>query len=220
MSNTDDYNIKENISNNLSYYMEQNNVNNKELASILNVSESTVGKWILKKSTPRMGVIEKIANYFNIEKSDLIEDKLTNTNLSQIPGIKVIKKFVNVPILGEIACGEPIFCQENYNGFFQIDEDLDRPDFCLTANGDSMIDVGINDGDLVFMRETPVVENGKIAAVLIDDTVTLKRFYKNNSEVILQPENKSYSPIIIREGDGQNIRILGEMIGMYSKGSK
>lgn len=220
MSNTDDYNIKENISNNLSYYMEQNNVNNKELASILNVSESTVGKWILKKSTPRMGVIEKIANYFNIEKSDLIEDKLKNTNLSQIPGIKIIKKFVNVPILGEIACGEPIFCQQNYDGFFQIDEDLDRPDFCLTANGDSMIDVGINDGDLVFMRETPIVENGKIAAVLIDDTVTLKRFYKNNNEVILQPENKSYSPIIIREGDGQNIRILGEMIGMYSKGSK
>lgn len=220
MSNTDDYNIKENISNNLSYYMEQNNVNNKELASILNVSESTVGKWILKKSTPRMGVIEKIANYFNIEKSDLIEDKLKNTNLSQIPGIKMIKKFVNVPILGEIACGEPIFCQQNYDGFFQIDEDLDRPDFCLTANGDSMIDVGINDGDLVFMRETPIVENGKIAAVLIDDTVTLKRFYKNNNEVILQPENKSYSPIIIREGDGQNIRILGEMIGMYSKGSK
>ena len=220
MSNTDDYNIKENISTNLSYYMEQNNVNNKELAAILNVSESTVGKWILKKSTPRMGVIEKIANYFNIEKSDLIENKLKNTNLSQIPGIKMIKKFVNVPILGEIACGEPIFCQENYDGFFQIDEDLDRPDFCLTANGDSMIDVGINDGDLVFMRETPVVENGKIAAVLIDDTVTLKRFYKNDNEVILQPENKSYSPIIIREGDGQNIRILGEMIGMYSKGSK
>lgn len=220
MSNTDDYNIKENISNNLSYYMEQNNVNNKELASILNVSESTVGKWILKKSTPRMGVIEKIANYFNIEKSDLIENKSTNIDLSQIPGIKMIKKFVNVPILGEIACGEPIFCQQNYEGFFQIDEDLDRPDFCLTANGDSMIDVGINDGDLVFMRETPVVENGKIAGVLIDDTVTLKRFYKNDHEIILQPENKSYSPIIIREFDGRNVRILGEMIGMYSKGSK
>lgn len=220
MINTDDYNIKENISNNLSYYMEQNNVNNKELASILNVSESTVGKWILKKSTPRMGVIEKIANYFNIEKSDLIEDRSKNTNLSQIPGIKMIKKFVNVPILGEIACGEPIFCQENYDGFFQIDEDLDRPDFCLTANGDSMIDVGIEDGDLIFMKQTPVIANGKIAAILIDDTVTLKRFYKHEHEIILQPENKSYSPIILRENDGQNIKIIGEMIGMYSKGSK
>ena len=220
MINTDDYNIKENISNNLSYYMEQNNVNNKELASILNVSESTVGKWILKKSTPRMGVIEKIANYFNIEKSDLIEDRSKNTNLSQIPGIKMIKKFVNVPILGEIACGEPIFCQENYDGFFQIDEDLDKPDFCLRARGDSMIDVGIEDGDLIFMKQTPVIANGKIAAILIDDTVTLKRFYKHEHEIILQPENKSYSPIILRENDGQNIKIIGEMIGMYSKGSK
>lgn len=220
MINTDDYNIKENISNNLSYYMEQNNVNNKELASILNVSESTVGKWILKKSTPRMGVIEKIANYFNIEKSDLIEDRSKNTNLSQIPGIKMIKKFVNVPILGEIACGEPIFCQENYDGFFQIDEDLDKPDFCLRARGDSMIEVGIEDGDLIFMKQTPVIANGKIAAILIDDTVTLKRFYKHEHEIILQPENKSYSPIILRENDGQNIKIIGEMIGMYSKGSK
>lgn len=220
MSNTDDYNIKENISNNLSYYMEQNNVNNKELAAILNVSESTVGKWILKKSTPRMGVIEKIANHFNIEKSDLIEDKSKNTNLSQIQGIKIIKKFANVPLLGEIACGEPIFCQQNYEGFFQIDEDLDKPDFCLTARGDSMIDVGIHDGDLVFMKQTPVVENGKIAGVIIDDDVTLKRFYKKDHEIILQPENKSYSPIILRENDGQNIRIIGEMIGMYSKGSK
>lgn len=83
-----------------------------------------------------------------------------------------------------------------------------------------MLDVGIQDGDLIFLKETPIVENGKIAAVLIEDTVTLKRFYKNESEIVLQPENKNYSPIIIREGDGQNIKILGEMVGMYSKGSK
>lgn len=212
-----DYEIRDNISKNLKKYMEEKDINNKELANILNVSESTVGKWLLKKSVPRMGVIEQISNYFNIEKSDLIEDK---NDLSNIPGIKIIKKFVTVPLLGEIACGEPIFCNQNYDNLFQIDEDLAKPDFSLTARGDSMIDVGINDGDIVFFKNTSVVENGKIAAVIIDNTTTLKRFFKNDHEIILQPENKSYSPIIIREGDGQDVRVLGEMVGMYYKGSR
>lgn len=212
-----DYEIRDNISKNLKKYMEEKDINNKELANILNVSESTVGKWLLKKSVPRMGVIEQISNYFNIEKSDLIEDK---NDLSNIPGIKIIKKFVTVPLLGEIACGEPIFCNQNYDNLFQIDEDLAKPDFSLTARGDSMIDVGINDGDIVFFKNTSVVENGKIVAVIIDNTTTLKRFFKNDHEIILQPENKSYSPIIIREGDGQDVRVLGEMVGMYYKGSR
>lgn len=212
-----DYEIRDNISKNLKKYMEENNINNKELATILNVSESTVGKWLLKKSVPRMGVIEKISNYFNIEKSELIEDK---NDLSNIPGIKIIKKFTTVPLLGEIACGEPIFCNQNYDNLFQIDEDLAKPDFSLTARGDSMIDAGIDDGDIVFFKNTSLVENGKIAAVIIDNTTTLKRFFKNDHEIILQPENKTYSPIIIREDDGQEVRILGEMVGMYHTGSK
>lgn len=181
----------------------------------LNISKSMISRWENGKSEPINTYLSAYAKEFNLDMNNLLD-----IDLSEIPGIKMIKKFVNVPILGEIACGEPIFCQQNYDGFFQIDEDLDRPDFCLVANGDSMIDVGIQDGDLIFMRQTPVVENGRIAGVLIDDTVTLKRFYKNDHEIILQPENKAYSPIIIREDDGQNIRILGEMVGMYSKGSK
>lgn len=181
----------------------------------LNISKSMISRWENGKSEPINTYLSAYAKEFNLDMNNLLD-----IDLSEIPGIKMIKKFVNVPILGEIACGEPIFCQENYNGYFQIDEDLDKPDFCLRARGDSMIDVGIEDGDLIFMKQTPVIANGKIAAVLIDDTVTLKRFYKHEHEIILQPENKSYSPIILRENDGQNIRIIGEMIGMYSKGSK
>lgn len=273
-----DYEIRDNISKNLKKYMEEKDINNKELANILNVSESTVGKWLLKKSVPRMGIIEQISNYFNIEKSDLLENKrkqqiaeniefledygvkvstdnveaydeyileppngktiylnsnkmssknlledldlnLTN-DLSNIPGIKIIKKFVTVPVLGEIACGEPIFCNQNYDNLLQIDADLGRPDFSLTAKGDSMVDAGIDDGDIVFFKNTSIVENGKIAAVIIDNTTTLKRFFKNDHEIILQPENKTYSPIIIREDDGQEVRVLGEMVGMYHTGSK
>ena len=109
---------------------------------------------------------------------------------------------------------------ENYEGYFPADPEIINSDFCLYADGDSMIDAGINEGDLVFFKQTPQVENGTIAAVFVDDTTTLKRFFKNEHEIILQPENKFYSPIIIREGDGQEVRVLGEMVGMYVKGSK
>ena len=158
-----------------------------------------------------------MADFFGIYKSDLTEDK---RNLSLIPGAKIIKEMITVPLLGEIACGEPIFCQENYDSIFKWDAELGRPNFMLKARGDSMIDAGIHDGDLVFFKNVPQVENGKIAAVLIDNETTLKRFYKNENQIILQPENKAYSPLIIRKVNGQKIRVLGEIVGMYVNDSK
>lgn len=203
----------------------ENNMSMEELKNTLNykydlnISKSMISRWENNKSEPFNTYLSAYAREFNLDMNDLldIEDK---NDLSNIPGIKIIKKFVTVPLLGEIACGEPIFCNQNYDNLFQIDEDLAQPDFSLTARGDSMIDVGIHDGDIVFFRNTPVVENGKIAAVIIDNTTTLKRFFKNEHEIILQPENKFYSPIIIREDDGQEVRVLGEMVGMYVNGSK
>lgn len=203
----------------------ENNMSMEELKNILNykydlnISKSMISRWENHKSEPLNTYLSAYAREFNLDMNDLldIEDK---NDLSNIPGIKIIKKFTTVPLLGEIACGEPIFCNQNYDNLFQIDEDLAKPDFSLTARGDSMIDVGIDDGDIVFFKNTSVVENGKIAAVIIDNTTTLKRFFKNDHEIILQPENKTYSPIIIREGDGQEVRVLGEMVGMYHTGSK
>lgn len=210
-------NNKEILSKNLRKELDKKDLTPTEFSRIMNYPETTVFNWIHGKSYPRIDKIQEMADFFDIYKSDLTEDK---NDLSNIPGIKIIKKFVTVPLLGEIACGEPIFCNQNYDNLFQIDEDLAKPDFSLTAKGDSMIDVGINDGDIVFFKNTSVVENGKIAAVIIDNTTTLKRFFKNDHEIILQPENKSYSPIIIREDDGQDVRVLGEMVGMYHIGSR
>ncbi len=185
----------------------------------LNISKSMISRWENHKSEPLNTYLSAYAREFNLDLNDLldIEDK---NDLSNIPGLKIIKKFVTVPVLGEIACGKPIFCNQNYDNLLQIDADLGRPDFSLTAKGDSMVDAGIYDGDIVFFKNTSLVENGKIAAVIIDNTTTLKRFFKNEHEIILQPENKSYSPIIIRENDGQEVRILGEMVGMYYTSSK
>lgn len=210
-------NNKEIFSKNLIRELEKKNLTPTEFARTIKYPETTVFNWIHCKSYPRIDKIQEMADFFGIYKSDLTEDK---RSLSEIPGVKVIKEIITVPLLGEIACGKPIFCQENYDNLFQWDAELGRPNFMLKARGDSMIEAGINDGDLVFFRKTPEVENGKIVAVIIDNEATLKRFYKHDNQVILQPENKAYSPIIINEEDCLDVRILGEMIGMYTLGSK
>lgn len=212
-----DAEIRKNISENLTRYMEKSNVNNRELADVLGVSESTVGKWILQKNAPRMGAIEQIARYFNIEKSDLIE---RHVDLSTIPGIRITKNLINVPILGHIQCGMPVLSECNYEGYFKLDPELCKADFSLVADGDSMIDANIHEGDIVFFKETPDVESGTIAAVLLDDQTTLKKVIKMDDTLILQPANDAYKPILIKQGEYNNIMILGKMVGVFSKRDK
>lgn len=164
--------------------------------------------------------IEIFAKALQTTPSYLMGWEQDKTDLSGIPGVIPVKKIIKIPILGHIQCGKPVMSVENYEGYFPADPEIINSDFCLYADGDSMIDAGINEGDLVFFKQTPQVENGTIAAVFVDDTTTLKRFYRKENQIILQPENKSYSPIIIDLDESTNIRILGEMVGMYVKGSK
>ncbi|MEG3069470.1 MAG: transcriptional repressor LexA [Candidatus Syntrophopropionicum ammoniitolerans] len=121
-----------------------------------------------------------------------------------------------VPMLGRIAAGKPIMATEGCEYYVEINESL-HVDFCLQIQGDSMIDARILDGDLVFVRQQPVVENGEIAVVSIDNEVTLKRFYKNDGGVILEPENSKYQPKYYTEKDFKDIRILGKAIFFQSK---
>lgn len=204
------------IKNKIRDLRKENGYTQEEVAYKLGMSTSAYGYYEQGKTVPPLNKLRKLASIYNISISELTGEK----SLEKIPGIKIIKKFVNVPILGEIACGQPMFCEENFEGIFQIDEDLDKPDFCLIARGDSMIDAGIHDGDIVFMRKTSVVENGKIAAVYYDEDVTLKRYYRKGNQVILQPENKFYSPIIIDLYEDIPLQVLGELIGIYSKVSR
>lgn len=122
---------------------------------------------------------------------------------------KVVLQTKKVPLLGKIAAGEPILACENHHTYVEINSDL-QVDFCLQVKGDSMIDARINDGDLVFVRKQPMVENGEIAVVLIDDEVTLKRFYRTDGGVILKPENSKYQPKYYTEKDFKDIRVLGK----------
>ena len=125
-----------------------------------------------------------------------------------------LKKF---PLLGEIACGEPIFANEDRESYIMAGTDI-KADFCLKARGDSMINARILDGDIVFIRKTDEIENGNIYAVGIDDEVLLKRIYydKDNDIFQLVSENLAYPPKIITGEKLNHIVILGKAVAFQS----
>lgn len=120
---------------------------------------------------------------------------------------------VKVPFLGEIACGEPIYANQEYDSYVITDEGI-HADFCIRAKGDSMVNAGIDEGDIVFIHRQSYIDNGSIAAVAIDDTVTLKRFYQSDTTVTLVAENPAYAPIIHDFTDGKSIYILGKAVAV------
>lgn len=126
-------------------------------------------------------------------------------------------KLKRFPLLGEIACGEPIFANEDKESYVMADMDI-RADFCLRAKGDSMTGARIYDGDIVFVREMPIVENGDIAAVIIEDEATLKRVYYSPDDNLLQliAENPKYPPLVYSGEELNHIRILGKAVYFMS----
>lgn len=126
-----------------------------------------------------------------------------------------LKEMVEIPILGEISAGQPIFADENREDTFPmplsfVQSNLDL--FMLRISGDSMIEAGILDGDLVIVERTPRVNDGEIAAALLGDEATVKTFYREKGHIRLQPENKFYEPIIV-----ENVEILGRVIGLFRR---
>lgn len=210
--------MKNKLGDRLKELREERNLSQTEVANKIGITKQNLYKYEngIIENIP-IDKIEALANYFDVSPSLIMG---WDDSLDGIPGINPIHKVNRIPILGEIACGEPILCQENFEGYVITDPSMISADFSIYADGDSMIDANIQDGDLVFIKQTPVVENGSICAVLIDDSATLKRFYKTDDKIILQPENNTYQPIIITEEDMKDISIIGEMVGVYSKRNK
>ncbi len=123
-----------------------------------------------------------------------------------------------LPILGEIACGEPIYAEEQRESFVSIDKSIDA-DFCLKAHGNSMTGARIYDGDIVFIKAQDMVENGEIAAVIIGDEATLKRvyFYPNEGKLILSPENPHYAPLVYVKNELDAVKIIGKAVAFQSR---
>ena len=120
-------------------------------------------------------------------------------------------------MLGDIACGEPIYASEDRESYIMAGTDINA-DFCLRAKGDSMIGARILDGDIVFIKKAPTVNNGEIAAVIIGDEATLKRiyYYPQKGKLILQAENPKYEPLVYIGEELNEIRILGKAVAFQS----
>lgn len=185
----------------------------EEVGDYVGVGKSTVRKW-------EHGEIENMKR----DKIALLSKILKLSPLTFITGeveygvpdnIVPLPKMKKIPLLGTIACGEPILATENIEALINADEDLNA-DFALRCKGDSMINARIFDGDIVYIREQPDVEDGEIAAVLIGEEATLKRVYKYPSKVVLRPENPLYDDMICSKEEMNEVRILGKAVAFLS----
>ncbi len=122
------------------------------------------------------------------------------------------REVVNVPMIGEIAAGEPIFADQNIEGYFPLlPENMPTGEaFMLRVRGESMINVGIYDGDQILVRKQNTARNGDIVVALVDDSATIKTFYQEDGHYRLQPENDSMDPIIV-----DHVEVLGKLAGLY-----
>ncbi|WP_346352611.1 LexA family transcriptional regulator [Faecalibacterium taiwanense] len=128
------------------------------------------------------------------------------------PGFEPMPKMKKIPLIGSIACGEPITAEQNIEKMVDVPENI-RCDFSLTCHGDSMVDAGIHDKDVVYIRIQPEVENGEIAAVRIDGEATLKRVYYNPGTLTLMPANPAYAPMIYTGPQLEEVHIEGKAVG-------
>lgn len=148
-----------------------------------------------------------------LEKNGLIKRDPTKPRTIEIVEKEEKKEMINIPVLGTITAGVPILAVENIEDTFPLPLDYIRSNkelFMLKIKGDSMIEAGIMNKDLVIIEKTNHAENGTIVAALIDNEATLKRFYKEKDHIRLQPENSSMSPIIV-----DSCTILGKLVGLY-----
>ncbi len=124
----------------------------------------------------------------------------------------VRREMASIPIIGTVAAGQPILAQQNIEGYFPVPTDVLPPGetFILNVKGDSMINAGIFEGDQIFVQQCNTARNGDIVVALVDDSATVKTFYKENGHIRLQPENDTMEPIIV-----QNCAILGKVFGVF-----
>lgn len=148
-------------------------------------------------------IMNSLAEQGLIVKSKVGENKRRSVSIKQ--------NAVKVPLIGTVAAGEPIFAQENYEDFFSVPSNLFGTDdlFMLTVKGDSMIKIGIYNGDKVIVRKQETAENGEIVVALVEDSATVKRFFKRDGKFILHPENDDMEDFVF-----DNVSVLGKVVGL------
>lgn len=188
---------------NLKYYMEINNKTRYDICKDLNIPYTTFAEWYNGKIYPRIDKIEMLANYFNIKKSDLIEEKLKTDVLGN--------PIVSIPLLGSVKAGYDYLAQENWIGTVDVETSLvgDGKDFfALKVKGDSMAPVFLEE-DIVIVKKQNDCENNEFAIVIINgDEGTLKKIKKTDNGIILQPLNPAYGPVMYTKEEMETIPVL------------
>ena len=204
--------IKTIFSKNLNALMNRTGMNVSDVSDKTGIPYSTVNDWKNGKKMPRGGSLQKLADFFHVNLSDLTSELNMNATPSNIIPI-TDNNMVRIPIIGTIACGDPILADENIIGYrYHLRETLPSGDtFYLKAAGDSM-EPTIRNGADVLIRLQEEVEDGEIAAVLVngDTEATLKRVKKQGDIIMLVSENSAYAPYIITELNPA--RILGKAV--------
>jgi len=189
----------------------------EELAAAIGTSKQNVHRYErgIITNIPSDKIVA-IANALDTSPAALMGWGGTKDSFPNAVGISsvTVKK---LPILGDIACGKPIYADEEHESYAAASDTLDA-DFCLRAHGDSMIGARIYDGDIVFIKSQSSVDNGEIAAVIINDEATLKRvyFYPEDEKLILSPENPRYAPLVYIKDELDSIKILGKAVAFQS----
>lgn len=201
---------KEIFSRNLKYYMIINNKTRNDVCKDLGFKYTTFTDWYNGNIYPRIDKIEMLANYFRIEKSDLIENKEKNDKLGN--------PVTSIPVLGTVKAGYNYLAQENWIGTIDVETSLigsGEDYFALKVHGDSMSPVLIED-DIVIIKKQNDFENGDIVVALINgDEATIKKGKKSDNSILLQPLNPSYEPLIFTNSEMKTIPV--EIIGIVKQ---
>lgn len=198
----------------LSEMMQRENINQVELSRIIGVSESTVGKWILCKSMPRMGIIQKLADHFHVGKSYFLEEAPKDSSPAG--------RGVRIPVLGRVVAGIPIEAIEEILDYEEITPEMAATGdfFALQVRGDSMLPT-LKDGDVVIVKKQPTVDSGDIAIVLVNgNDATVKEIKESPAGITLIGHNVAvYTPHFYSNHDIESlpIQIIGKVVEMRRK---
>ncbi len=172
-----------------------------------------------KAAIPSLDVIKKVATATGVDFNDLIAmldaEQAVYVGRPLPPGVIPMPEMKQIPLIGAIACGSPILAEEHIEEYINVPRHI-HADFALTCKGDSMINARIFDGDMVYIRQQDTVENGEIAAVLIDGEATLKRVQLFEDHISLEPENPQYRPFVYWGEEMNTVRILGKAVAFTS----
>lgn len=204
-------------------YRDQKGISIRTFANKAGISPSyvnTLEKDFENVRTITLPKLQSIANAMDVELDALMKEmddmEVTSERKQALPSNVIpVPPMKKVPMLGSVACGEPIYMDEVRGEYYPMDSSI-HADFCLKAQGDSMVGARICDGDIVFVQASPEVDNGQIAAVAIDDEATLKYFYRYGDMVVLRPANPKYEEMTYRKEELNRIRVLGRAVAFQS----